>query len=213
MMDKKSQHRSRSKSKRVRKKVSAIVLFAFTLMLFTFTASLVSADTVTYEYDDAGRLIKVDYGDGTAIEYSYDSAGNLLTREIIKVIKGVPISGLTGEVNCSIEPDVTVILYNKTTGNKIAETTSDTNGNYTITAPCSGDYKVTASKAGFKNVTREIGITEGVTSFNFRGEHGLTPEDPTMGYALECVNHWLYPSGECGLTMAKALEVVNAWLY
>ena len=127
------------------------------------------------------------------------------------------ITGTTGEVNCSIEPNVTVALYNKTTGNKVAETTSDTNGNYTITVPGFGIYWVNASKAGFKNESQEISITEAVSyTLNFRGEHGLTPEEPTMEYALECVNHWLYPElqpEECRLSMTKALEVVNAWLY
>ncbi|MCK4733069.1 MAG: hypothetical protein KAT65_11495, partial [Methanophagales archaeon] len=62
--------------------------------------------------------------------------------------------------------------------------------------------------------TREISITEEVTyTLNFRGEYGLTPEDPSMSYVLECVNHWKYPPDECGLSMEKALEVVNAWLY
>ena len=154
----------------------------------------------------------LEYYIGREGPFIEDIAGD----SIIKVIKGIPISGTTGEVNCSIEPNVVITLYNKTTGDKIAETTSDTNGNYTLTAPCSGDYNVTASKEGFKNVTREISITEEVTSFNFRGEYGLTPEDPSMGYALECVNHWLYPElqpEECRLSMSKALEVVNAWLY
>ena len=132
----------------------------------------------------------------------------------IILIKGIPISGTTGEANCSIEPNVTVILYNKTTGNKVAETTSNINGNYTIAVPCFGTYWVNASKTGFKNESQEISVTEAVPyTLNFRGEHGLTPEDPSMEYALECVNHWLYPPEECGLTMAKALEVVNAWLY
>ena len=80
-------------------------------------------------------------------------------HSVINVIKGLQISGLTGEANCSIEPDVTVILYNKTTGDKIAETTSDTNGNYTLTAPCSGGYNVTASKAGFKKNVSGVKIT------------------------------------------------------
>jgi len=35
---------------------------------------------VTYSYDAAGRLSKVDYGNGTVISYTYDSAGNLLSR-------------------------------------------------------------------------------------------------------------------------------------
>ena len=145
---------------------------------------------------------------GTAGDYMEAS------NAILVIQKGMPISGLTGEVNCSIEPDVTVILYNKTTGNKIAETTSDTNGNYALSAPCSGEYWVNASKTGFKNESQEISITGVAYTLNFIGEHGLTPEDPEMPYVLECVNHWQYPpSVECGLTMAKVLEVVNAWLY
>ncbi len=36
--------------------------------------------TITYTYDDAGRLIRAAYGDGTIISYTYDAAGNLLTR-------------------------------------------------------------------------------------------------------------------------------------
>src|SRR5260370_12250812 len=40
------------------------------------------ADTVKYSYDDAGRLTIVDYGNGKSIAYTYDSAGNLLSRVI-----------------------------------------------------------------------------------------------------------------------------------
>ncbi|MCX6602290.1 MAG: SBBP repeat-containing protein [Acidobacteria bacterium] len=39
------------------------------------------AGNVQYSYDAAGRLIKVDYGDGRSIAYTYDAAGNLLKRE------------------------------------------------------------------------------------------------------------------------------------
>ena len=96
------------------------------------------------------------------------------------------------------------------------ETNSDENGNYSIAVPNLGDYTVKASKEGFKNETQDITITETEAyTLNFRGEYGLTPEDPGMAYALECVNHWLYtPTDEqCKLSMFKALEVVNAWLY
>jgi YD repeat-containing protein len=40
------------------------------------------ADTVKYSYDDAGRLTIVDYGNGKSIAYTYDSAGNLLSRVV-----------------------------------------------------------------------------------------------------------------------------------
>jgi len=36
--------------------------------------------TVIYTYDDAGRLVSVDYGEGYGITYTYDAAGNLLSR-------------------------------------------------------------------------------------------------------------------------------------
>jgi uncharacterized protein (TIGR03437 family) len=43
-------------------------------------AALCQGQTVNYTYDDAGRLTRVDYGEGGSIEYSYDKAGNLLRR-------------------------------------------------------------------------------------------------------------------------------------
>ncbi|MBI3990370.1 MAG: RHS repeat protein [candidate division NC10 bacterium] len=44
-------------------------------------SSLLDAGTVTYTYDEAGRLIRADYGDGRAITYTYDAAGNLLQSQ------------------------------------------------------------------------------------------------------------------------------------
>ena len=38
--------------------------------------------TVTYTYDDAGRLVGAVYGEGQGIAYTYDAAGNLLGREV-----------------------------------------------------------------------------------------------------------------------------------
>jgi len=38
--------------------------------------------TIRYTYDDAGRLVQVDYGNGVRITYTYDNAGNLLRREV-----------------------------------------------------------------------------------------------------------------------------------
>ncbi len=40
------------------------------------------AAAVNYTYDAAGRLALVDYGNGTTIAYTYDNAGNLLTKTV-----------------------------------------------------------------------------------------------------------------------------------
>jgi YD repeat-containing protein len=38
------------------------------------------AATKKYTYDTAGRLIRVDYGNGKGFNYRYDANGNLLSR-------------------------------------------------------------------------------------------------------------------------------------
>lgn len=45
-------------------------------------AVLLLAAAVRYSYDAAGRLTGVDYGDGRTIVYTYDKAGNLLSRTV-----------------------------------------------------------------------------------------------------------------------------------
>ncbi len=42
--------------------------------------TLAASAAVTYTYDSAGRLIKVDYGNGSVLTYTYDNAGNLTSR-------------------------------------------------------------------------------------------------------------------------------------
>ena len=39
-------------------------------------ASAAMADTTNYKYDDLGRLVEVDYPDGSRVAYAYDAAGN-----------------------------------------------------------------------------------------------------------------------------------------
>jgi len=60
------------------------------LLLLLLSAALVSAATLKYTYDDAGRLTQVDYGNGQAITYTYDAAGNLLSRVVSSAAAAAP---------------------------------------------------------------------------------------------------------------------------
>jgi YD repeat-containing protein len=70
-------------TKGTKKVLTGFTVLNFALFLFLIlTMAPVFAGTITYTYDDAGRLTKVDYGDGKTIEYTYDNAGNLLQRVV-----------------------------------------------------------------------------------------------------------------------------------
>ncbi len=57
-------------------------LILFILITICVIASNVTADDVTYTYDNAGRLTRVDYGNNKTITFTYDKAGNI-TQKII----------------------------------------------------------------------------------------------------------------------------------
>lgn len=52
------------------------------LILGLFSAATAWAGSITYNYDDLGRLIQLTYGDGTTITYTYDKVGNRATRTV-----------------------------------------------------------------------------------------------------------------------------------
>jgi uncharacterized protein (TIGR03437 family) len=51
-------------------------------ILLVALTSIASADRITYTYDTAQRLTRVDYANGTSVAYTYDKAGNLLSRVV-----------------------------------------------------------------------------------------------------------------------------------
>ena len=71
------------------------MLWLFRLLMFVVAFVAVSADSIKYSYDAAGRLVKADYGAAGVINYTYDKAGNLLTRQV--QTSGGPV--ITGVVN------------------------------------------------------------------------------------------------------------------
>jgi len=52
-----------------------LALAAFGMGVLMFASQAFAADT-TYKYDTLGRVVEVDYPDGSIIKYAYDAAGN-----------------------------------------------------------------------------------------------------------------------------------------
>jgi len=64
-------------------KMRHALLISVTMIALLFATVIVSyAETVNYIYDELNRLIRVEYGDGAVIEYTYDNAGNRLETKI-----------------------------------------------------------------------------------------------------------------------------------
>ena len=60
------------------------LLISITVIGLFFTSVITSySETITYFYDDLNRLIRIEYGGGTVIEYTYDEVGNRLEEKIL----------------------------------------------------------------------------------------------------------------------------------
>jgi YD repeat-containing protein len=58
-------------------KIRQALLISMTMIALLVASVMISyAETVNYIYDELNRLIRIEYGDGTKIEYTYDGAGN-----------------------------------------------------------------------------------------------------------------------------------------
>lgn len=64
------------------------------LLIFIWLSGVAFAANIQYTYDSLNRLIKVDYGNGTTIQYTYDADGNRVTK-----ITQSPVNGACGSSN------------------------------------------------------------------------------------------------------------------
>lgn len=75
---------------------------------------------VTYAYDELNRLVRVDYGDGRAIAYTYDKNGNLLNRSV--AASAGPSFTAAGVLNAAnnqgggVSPGEIVVVYGSAIG-------------------------------------------------------------------------------------------------
>jgi YD repeat-containing protein len=52
------------------------------ILILTMAAATLAAEKLTYTYDEAGRLARVESDSGRVITYTYDASGNLVKRSV-----------------------------------------------------------------------------------------------------------------------------------
>lgn len=65
--------------------MKTLVRWLSVCLVIAFSPGAINADTVSYNYDSAGRLTSVGLGAGRSITYTYDTAGNI-TRKSFAII-------------------------------------------------------------------------------------------------------------------------------
>ena len=71
---------------------------AFALLVLNSLFTLTLASTVTYQYDEMGRLRKVTYDNGTVIDYAVDAANNRESVATTLVAGNLQFSAATAPV-------------------------------------------------------------------------------------------------------------------
>ena len=59
------------------------IVTAFGLALSLSAFPVAANAKVSYTYDPQGRIVTATYDNGTVIQYTYDDAGNITSRQII----------------------------------------------------------------------------------------------------------------------------------
>ncbi|MHB8068855.1 MAG: RHS repeat domain-containing protein [Desulfobaccales bacterium] len=63
-------------------KKNFLTLGVYAVILFWLLVTPSWSGTAQYTYDNLNRLVQVQYEDGTVIQYTYDTAGNRLVKEV-----------------------------------------------------------------------------------------------------------------------------------
>ena len=182
----------------------------------TYTTTTASDGNFTIDVPEGSHDVTFTYpGFNTVVRENVTViAGEEVSLPLVVLVPSTIVTGQTREANCDTLPQVAVCLYQDQV--LLDCTVSDDDGIFTLAMPEFGDYTVMASKAGFRDETQSMTITELEQEYtlDFTGDHGLIPNAPDLFYVLDCIDLWLYPPGdECGPTLFRVLDVIDAWLY
>lgn len=76
------------------KRIEKLIVWAVFFSILQTAPAL--AGTAQYAYDNLNRLVQVQYEDGTIIQYTYDAAGNRLTKEMTALSSSLPAGTASG---------------------------------------------------------------------------------------------------------------------
>ncbi|MEW6657081.1 MAG: RHS repeat domain-containing protein [Thermodesulfobacteriota bacterium] len=149
------------------KYINQIVLTLFSLLLLSSSAGTATAQ---YTYDNLDRLIKVQYDDGTVIQYTYDAVGNRLTQQVQAFSGAAAASAPAGtQVNAPASPATAA------PGSSSQETAVFLGGSagFAVTGPA---WPALLTRIRLAGSAGELEDLQGEIQ-NFLSQSGFSPED------------------------------------
>lgn len=148
----------------------------FCLVLSLVAATAFAAETVTYSYDDAGRLTNAAYGGGANIAYAYDAGGNLLMRTVTAAGGTTYTLVYTAGAGGSIVGVATQVVAEGGSGTPVEAVGADTSVVFGAWSDGNGDNPRTDA-----NVTADLAVvagfeSEGGAALDWYAGHGFEPE-------------------------------------
>lgn len=136
---------------------------------FTITADGKKAFLAAVRPDGLGRydLYEIDLSNYELVTENADGGKNIIGNgAVLSVLKGKLINPTTGTTGTS-EATITVTVFDAETGNEVAKTESDENGNYFLTLEGGKKYKLTVTGEGLKTINDEFYLAKRATGQPF----------------------------------------------
>ncbi len=163
------------------KKKQSLIFLRLLALIFLITAFLLAKPNTAafadaYEYDGAGRLIRVDYDNGKSISYTYDNNGNLLKIDSSEAM----LKPSLAEIEASPE-----LIKSSLFAKPVTVVARDQNGKPMEGVTIDADVKKIAGKGLFASVRPKSAVTrpDGIAEFKVR--FGYFSKDGVVTFTAE----------------------------
>jgi len=160
------------------------------LLLIFLSVSASFAGSATYIYDNTNRLIKVEYGDGTSVNYIYDSVGNLISRNVTYKTENLNVSKAGTGTGLVISADTHINCgsscnYTYNYGDNTILTATPDPGNIFVgwSGDCSGTGTCNLSMTTNKNAIATFDITAFIITA-IAGQNGSIAPSGSIAVAI-----------------------------
>ncbi len=156
-------------------------LLLVVLTIAGFSSFAWATDPITYEYDSLNRLIRIAYPGGTVIEYTYDAAGNRLTRVVRDLLSPGPVVSIDDVEVTEGNSGTTDMVFTVSLSESSSEVVTVDYLSTDETAEAGSDYIAAAGTVSF-----DVGTTTQTITVQVQGDVGKEEDETFLLRLVGC---------------------------